>query len=133
MRSQRTKKKRWKKDCQQNSEGETEEGNSSNTDCDQDSEVSFMENTDEDIDTVGIEEEDWVEHIKRSTRQAEEKMRTANIPCWFETQRKMYRILAMRIASHQETRWTNRKQQNGVPASALEAKANRVEGRPRKR
>ena len=34
----------------------TEEGNSSNTDCDQCSEVSFMGDTDEDIDTSEIEE-----------------------------------------------------------------------------
>ena len=31
-----------KDECSKNSEGETEEGDSSNTDCDQDSEVSFM-------------------------------------------------------------------------------------------
>ena len=51
------KKTEEKEDCRQNSEGETEEGNSSNTDCDQDSEVSFMGDTDEDIDTAEIEEE----------------------------------------------------------------------------
>ena len=58
-----------KEDCRQNSDGDTEEGNSSNTDCDQDSEVSFMGDTDEDIHTAEIEEEDWIEYMKRSTRQ----------------------------------------------------------------
>ena len=63
MRSQRTKNKTQKK-------GETEEGNSSITDCNQNSEVFSMDDTDEDIDTAGTEEEDWVEYMKRSTRQA---------------------------------------------------------------
>ena len=67
-----------KDECNKNPEGETEEGNSSNTDCDQGSEVSFMGDTDEDIDTTEIEE-DWIEYMRRSTRLAEEKMRTANI------------------------------------------------------
>ena len=61
-----------KDDCRQNSEGETEEGHSSNTDCDQDSEVSFVGDTDEDIDTTEIEEENWIEHMKRSTRLKDE-------------------------------------------------------------
>ena len=39
-----------KENCFQDSEGVTEEGNSSNTACDQDSEISFMTDTDEDID-----------------------------------------------------------------------------------
>ena len=121
MRSERTKNK-TQKNCHQNSEGETEEGNTSITDCDQNSEVSSMEDTDEDIDTAGTEEEDWVENIKRSRRQAEEKMRTAIILCWIESQRKMKWRFAMRIASHPETRWTNKKQQNGAEASAMETK-----------
>ena len=61
-----------KDDCRQNSEGETEGGHSSTTDCDQDSEVSFVGDTDEDIDTTEIEEENWIEHMKRSTRLKDE-------------------------------------------------------------
>ena len=61
------------KDSHQNSEKGTEEGNSSDIDCDQDSEVSFMNDTDEEIDTAGISEENWIEYIKRSTQEAEEK------------------------------------------------------------
>ena len=36
------------------------DGSSSNTDCDQDSDVSFMNDIDEEIDTDQIEEEDWI-------------------------------------------------------------------------
>ena len=62
------------------SEVETEEGNSSNTDCDQESEVPFMDDTDEDIDTTEIEEEEeeeeeWVDYTKRSKKEAEEQMK----------------------------------------------------------
>ena len=60
----------------------------SNTDCDQDSEVSFMDDTGEDIDTAEIEEEDWIEYKKRSPKKDEEKMRADNVPCWIETQKK---------------------------------------------
>ena len=43
----------------------------------------------EDIDTAEIEAEDWKEYMKRNTRLAEEKMRTASIPCWIMTHEKM--------------------------------------------
>ena len=39
------------------------------SDCDQDSDISFMNDTDEEIDTAEIEEEDWIEYMKRSTVQ----------------------------------------------------------------
>ena len=42
------------------SEDETDDGNSSHTDCDQDSDISFMNDTDEELDTARIEEEDWI-------------------------------------------------------------------------
>ena len=43
------------------SEDETDDGNSSNTNCDQDSDISCMNNTDAEIDTAEIqEEEDWI-------------------------------------------------------------------------
>ena len=53
--------------CHQNSDDEVVEGNSSNTDCDQDIDVSSMNDTDEEIDTAEMAEEDWIECIKRST------------------------------------------------------------------
>ena len=57
-RSQWTKKRTEDKDSNQNSEGETEEGSISNTDWNQDSEVFFIDDTDEDIEMAEIEEED---------------------------------------------------------------------------
>ena len=46
-----------------------------------DSEVSFEDYADEEIDTTLIEEEDWIEYIKRSTDEAMEKMENAKIRC----------------------------------------------------
>ena len=47
---------------------ESEDGPSSNTHKDQDSDVSFENGTEEEIDTAGIEEEDWVVYIKKHRR-----------------------------------------------------------------
>ena len=63
---------------------ESEDGQSSNTQKDQDSVVSFEEK----IDTTAIEEEDWIEHIKGSTNDAMEKMENAKIRCWNKTHKK---------------------------------------------
>ena len=41
--------------------------------------------SDEEIDTIVIEEEDWIEYIKRSTEYAMEKMERAKIRCWNRT------------------------------------------------
>ena len=48
---------------------------------------SFEDNADEEIDTTVIEEEDWIEYIKRSTEDAMEKMAHAKIRCWNRTQK----------------------------------------------
>ena len=60
----------------------------SNTDCDRGSVISFMNDTDEEIDTTEIEEEEWSEHMKRCTAAAVEQMRIAKIPRWIETHKK---------------------------------------------
>ena len=52
---------------------ENGDGLSTTTHNDVDSEVSFEEDADEEIDTTVIEEEDWIEYIKRSTEDAMEK------------------------------------------------------------
>ena len=62
------------------SDDETAEGSSSNTDCDQDSDVSFMKDTDGEMDTAEIEEVEWIEYVKRSTAAAVERMKAAKIP-----------------------------------------------------
>ena len=77
---QTMKKQKKKQDCHQISEGQTEARTQIAT---------FMGDTDEDMGTAEIEEEDWIEDMKRSTRLAEEKMRAANVPCWIETHKKM--------------------------------------------
>ena len=55
---------------------------------DVDSEVTFDEDSDKDIDTVEIEEEDWIDYIKRSTVDALDKMERAKIRCWNRTDKK---------------------------------------------
>ena len=62
------------------SEEETEDGHGSNSDCDQDSDIFFMSDTDEEIDAAEIEEEEWIEDLKRSTAAAIEQMKVATIP-----------------------------------------------------
>ena len=70
--------------------------------------MSFLDDDEEDIDNMEIEEEDWVEYIRRSTREAEVQMKTAKIPCWIETHRKMKWRMATRTASLTEERWSKK-------------------------
>ena len=88
------------------SEDETEDWHSSNTNCDQDNDFSFMNDTDEEMDTAVVEEEDWIEHMKRSTDDAIEKTQNSKIQCWIKTHRRMKWRLAMRIASLPVERWS---------------------------
>ena len=64
---------------------ECSDGQSTTTHNDVDSDVSFEDDADEEIDTTSIEEEDWIEYIKRSTEEAIEKMEIAKIRCWNTT------------------------------------------------
>ena len=66
---------------------ESGDGQSTTTHNDVDSEVSFEDDADDEIDTTTIEEEDWIEYIKRSTEDAMEKMECAKIRCWNGTQK----------------------------------------------
>ena len=52
------------KESNTSSEDETKEGSSSNTDYDQDSDVSIANDSDKEIDRAEIEQEDWVEYVK---------------------------------------------------------------------
>ena len=67
---------------------ESEDGQSSNSHKVQDSDVSFENDSEEEIDTTEIEEEDWIEYMKRSTEDAMEKMAHAKIRCWNKTHKK---------------------------------------------
>ena len=84
-------KKTKKRTNHRSSDEETAEGSSSNTDYDQDSDISLMKDIDEEIGSGEVEGEDWVEYMKRSTATAVEKMKAATIPCWIETHRRMKR------------------------------------------
>ena len=96
------------------------------------SDISFMEDTDEEIATGEIEEEDWMEFLKRSTSMAVERMKTAKIPCWIETNRRMKWRLAMRLASLPGERWT-KKAAKWNPRLSTKHQTNRPAGRPKKR
>ena len=53
---------------------DTEDESQNDSKKDQDSEVSFQEEADEEIDATE-NEEDWIEFIKRSNKEAEERMK----------------------------------------------------------
>ena len=86
---------------------EKEEGSDQNSSKDQDSDVSFQEDTDEEIDTTE-NEEDWIEYIKRSTKEVEKHMQKHKIPRWIEIHRRLKWRMARRIVSLLEKRWTRR-------------------------
>ena len=67
---------------------ESGDGQSTKSKDDVDSEVTFDEDSDKGMDTIEIEEEDWIEHIKRSTADALDKMERAKIRCWNRTHTK---------------------------------------------
>ena len=67
---------------------ESGDGQSTRTQNDVDSEVTFDEDSEKDIDTIEIEEEDWIDYIKRSTADTLDKMEHAKIRCWKRTHKK---------------------------------------------
>ena len=62
---------------------ETGQGSEQSSNQDLDSDVSVQEDNDEEIDTTKKEVE-WIECIKRSTKEAEECMKKTKIVCWIE-------------------------------------------------
>ena len=78
--------KQAEEECKGATDMETEEGSDQNSNKDQDSEVSFQDDAEEEIDSPK-NEEDWIEYIKRSTKEAEEYMEKQKVPCWIETHR----------------------------------------------
>ena len=61
------------KDNKGTTDKETEDGSEQSSKKDADSDVSFEEEVEEEIDATENEEE-WIEYIKRSTKEAEEQM-----------------------------------------------------------
>ena len=52
--------------------------------------------------------EDWIEYLKRRTKEADEKMLTYSITHWVETQEKLKWRQALRIATQCQERWTTK-------------------------
>ena len=103
---------------------------SSNTCYDQDSDISFKNDTHEEIDTTAIEEAEWIKYMKRSTDEAIEKMKNANIRCWIRTHKRMKWRLAFRIGSLPGERWIV-KAAEWKPELSSRYKTYRAIGRPR--
>ena len=87
---------------------------STKSEDDMDSGVTFDEDSEKDIDTAEIEEEDWIDYIRRSTADAIDKMEHAKIRCWNRAHRKMKWKLALRIATSPSERWLKKKLLNGT-------------------
>ena len=111
---------------------ESGDGQSTKTQDDVDSEVTFEDDADEEMDTTVIEEEDRIEYIKRSTEDAMDKMECAKIRCWNRTHKKMKWKLALRIATSPSERWL-KKAAEWNPDLSSRYRTNRAIGRPRKR
>ena len=93
--------------------------------------MSFQEDEDEAIDTTE-KEEDWIEYIKRLTKEAEEHMKKMKIPCWNETHRRLKWRMARRIVSLPEERWT-KKIFDWHPGRDDTIKTRSLVGRPKRR
>ena len=111
---------------------ESGDGQSTKTQDDVDSEVTFEEDSDEEMDATTIEEEEWIDYIKRSTVDALDKMQRAKIRCWNRTHKKMKWKLALRIATSPCEKWL-KKTAEWCPDLSSRYKTNRAIGRPRKR
>ena len=107
------------------SEDETVDGQSSNTNYDQDSDIFFMSEAAEEIDTAAIEEEEEerIDYMTRSTDEAIEQMKNTNIRCWIKNLQinEMEAGAENRIASRRELD-TVRKLLNGTLNSVLNTK-----------
>ena len=87
---------------------ETDEGSEQDSKKDQDSDVSFQEDADEEIDATE-NEEDWIEYIKRSTKEAEEHMEKHKIKCSIEI--------------HRRQKWRMAKKNHYLPRKKMEQKS----------
>ena len=92
--------------------------------------MSFQEDTEEAINTTE-KEEDWIEYIKRSTKEAEEYMKKKKLPCWIVIHKRLKWRMAKRIVSLPEERWT-RTNFDWHPGLDNKIKTRRLVGRPKK-
>ena len=84
---------------------ESGDGQSTKSEDVVDSGVTFDEDSEKEIDTIEIEEEDWIDYIKRSTADALDKMERAKIRCWNRKHKKKKWKLALRIATSPSESW----------------------------
>ena len=68
---------------------DSDDGQSTNSEDDVDREVTFDEDSDNEMDLIDIEEEDWIKYIK-STADALDKMERAKTRCWNKTHKKKW-------------------------------------------
>ena len=108
------------------------EDQSTKSEDDMDSGVTFDEDSEKDIDTAEIEEEDWFDYVRRSTADAIDRMDHAKIRCWNKTHKKMKWKLASRIATSPSERWV-KKAAEWNPEMSSKYRTNRTIGRPKKR
>ena len=119
------------KDNENISEKDTEDNSQQDSHKDQDSDASFQEEADEEIDATENEEE-WIECIKRSTKEAEEHMEKHKIPCWIELHRRAKWRMARRIVFLSDKRW-NKRVFDLHPGLDRSIRAGRQIGRPKRR
>ena len=113
------------------SDREAEDDLQEDSNKDQDSDVSFQEEADEDIDATDNEEE-WVEFIKRSTKDAEEHMKKHKLPCWGEVHKRTKWRMARRIITLPQKRW-NKRVFEWQPGLDPAFRTKRSVGRPKRR
>ena len=77
-------------------------------------------------------EEDWIEYIRRSTKEAEEHMENHKIKCWTEVHRRQKWRMARRMITLPAKRW-NRRVFNWHPGLDSSIRARRQVGRPQRR
>ena len=82
--------------------------------------------------TNAKKEEDRIQFMERSTKEAEDHMKKMKTPCWIETHRRLKWRMAMRIASLPKERWTS-KIIDWNPGLDIKIRANRSVGKPKKR
>ena len=111
---------------------ESGDGQSTTTHNDVDSEVSFEDDADGEIDTTLIEVEDWIEYIKRSTERCHGKYGLRKDYMLEQDSQKMKWKLALRIATSPSERWLKKAAEWNPELSSIYG-TNRAIGRPRKR
>ena len=109
---------------------ESGDGQITKTQDDVDSEVTFQDDADLEMDTTtAIEEEDWIDYIKRSIVDAMDTMERAKIRCCNRTHKKMKWKLTQRIAISPSERWLKKAAEWNAELSSRYKTTERLEDR----